>query len=48
MNHQKSELYFLRILLSGIFILTFFIFKPFLYALILAIVFATVFTPLTS
>ena len=46
MNHQKSELYFLLILLVGIFILAFFIFKPFLYALILAIVFATVFEPL--
>lgn len=45
-NHQKSELYFLLILLTGIFVLAFFIFKPFLYALILAIVFATVFGPL--
>ncbi|MDO8526995.1 MAG: AI-2E family transporter [Deltaproteobacteria bacterium] len=48
MTHQKpgkSELYFLLILLSGIFILTFFIFQPFLYALILAMVFATVFDP---
>lgn len=46
MNHQKSELYFLLILLAGVFILTFFIFKPFLYALTLAIVFATIFQPL--
>lgn len=46
MNHQKSELYFLFVLLIGISILTFFIFKPFLYALILALVFATVFGPL--
>ena len=45
MNHQKSELYFLLTLLSGIFVLAFFIFKPFLYALILAMVFATVFAP---
>ena len=45
MNHQKSELYFSLILLSGIFVLASFIFKPFLYALILAIVFATVFGP---
>ena len=45
-NHQKSELYFLLILLAGIFVLTFLIFKPFLYALILAIIFATVFQPL--
>ena len=46
MNHQKSELYFLLVLLAGIFALAFFIFKPFLFALILAIVFATVFQPL--
>ena len=43
MNHQRSELYFLLIVLSGIFVVTFLIFKPFLYALILALVFATVF-----
>lgn len=41
--HPRSELYFLLVLLSGIFVLTFYIFKPFLFALILAIVFATVF-----
>ena len=46
MKHQKSELYFLFTLLAGIFILTFFIFKPFLYALVLAMVFATVFGPI--
>lgn len=45
MNPSKTELHFLLILLLGIFTLTFFIFKPFLYALILAIVFATVFEP---
>ena len=45
MTHQKSELYFLLILLTGIFVLTFFIFQPFLYVLILAVVFATVFEP---
>ncbi|MBI4919831.1 AI-2E family transporter [Candidatus Azambacteria bacterium] len=45
MNHQKSELYFLLTLLAVIFVLAFFIFKPFLYALILAAVFATVFEP---
>ena len=44
-NRQKSELYFLLVLLAGIFILAFFIFKPFFYALILAIVFAIVFEP---
>ena len=45
-NHQKSELYFLLASLAGIFILVFFIFKPFFYALVLAIVFAIVFRPL--
>ncbi|MBI2889041.1 MAG: AI-2E family transporter [Candidatus Liptonbacteria bacterium] len=45
MNHNKSELYFLLILLTGIFILAFFIFKLFLFPLILAVVFATVFGP---
>ena len=45
MNHQKSELYFLLILLAGISVLTFFIFKPFLYTLALAMVFATVLQP---
>lgn len=45
MNHQKSELYFLFAILIGVSILAFFIFKPFLYALILAFVFATVFGP---
>ncbi|MEK7499844.1 MAG: AI-2E family transporter [Patescibacteria group bacterium] len=45
-NHQKSELYFLLLLLLGIFILAYYIFQPFLFSLILAIVFATVFEPL--
>ncbi|MDP2691000.1 MAG: AI-2E family transporter [bacterium] len=45
MNHKKSELYFLLILLVGIALLTYFIFKPFLYALILAVLFATVLAP---
>ncbi len=46
MKNQKSEMYFLVILLLGVFILTYFIYKPFLYALILAIVFATIFEPI--
>lgn len=45
-NHQKSEFYFLIVFLTGIFLLTFFIFEPFFYMLVLAIVFATVFQPL--
>lgn len=45
MNHPKPGLYFLLVVLSGVFILTFFIFKPFLFALILAIIFATTFAP---
>lgn len=46
MNHQKLALYFLFILLSGFFVLTFFIFRPFLYALVLAIVFTVVLQPI--
>lgn len=46
MSYQKSELYFLSALLFGISILAFFIFQPFIYALILAIIFATVFSPI--
>lgn len=45
MNNQKSQPYFLLILLTGVLILAFFIFRPFLYALILAAVFAVVFQP---
>ena len=45
-NHQKSELYFFTYSPRGYFCPCLFIFKPFLYALILAIIFATVFTPL--
>ncbi len=45
MNKQKSETYFLLTLLLGMIVITFFVFKPFVYALVLAIVFATVFAP---
>ena len=46
MHHHKSELYFLLAVLTGVFVLVFFVFKPFLYALILAMVFTTVFAPI--
>lgn len=46
MPHKKFELYFLLLLLLITFTVTFFIFKPFLYTLFLAIVFATVFAPI--
>src|SRR3990167_3558551 len=46
MNPHKSELYFLLFLLLIILTLGFFLFKPFIYVLILAVVFATVFNPL--
>jgi len=46
MNPHKSELYFLLFLLLTVLILGFFLFKPFIYVLILAVVFATVFDPL--
>ncbi len=45
MTTPKSELYFLLIILLGVTAITFFIFKPFLYPLILAVVFATALDP---
>lgn len=45
-NHHKLELYFVLMLLAGVGILTFSIFRPFLHVLILAMVFATVFKPI--
>jgi len=45
MNNRKPQLYFLLVILAGTFVLVFFIFRPFLYALALAMVFATVFQP---
>lgn len=45
MKQQKLELFFLFALLFAILAITFFIFKPFIYVLILAIVFSTVFSP---
>jgi len=45
LNRQKTELSFMHVLLVGAFVLSFFIFKPFLYVLILAVVFATIFDP---
>ena len=46
MNAQKPQLYFLLAILAGTFVLVFLIFKPFLYALALAIVFATILQPI--
>lgn len=46
MKNSKVELHFLIILLVLVSILAFFVFKPFLYALILAIVFATILNPI--
>lgn len=46
MNRPKTELHFLLVLLVGAGALAFFILKPFLFALILALIFATVFAPL--
>src|SRR3989344_1435064 len=45
MKHYKSELYFLLALLLGVMVLSFLIFKPFLYVTLLAIFIATVFYP---
>lgn len=46
MNSHKPRLYFFLASLIGIMVLAFFIFRPFLYALILATVFAVVFQPI--
>lgn len=46
MSYQKSETYFLFTLLAVMSVIVFLIFKPFLYALILAVIFATVFYPI--
>jgi len=45
MNGRKPQLYFLLIILAGTSILAFFIFRPFLYALALAMVFSIVLQP---
>lgn len=45
MNDKKPQLYFLLTILIGTFILIFFIFKPFLYSLALAIIFTAVLQP---
>lgn len=44
-KNRTPELYFLLFVLSGLSILVFFLFSPFLYALILAMVFASAFYP---
>lgn len=46
MSYQKSELYFLFAIIGVVVVLSFFIFQPFLYALILSVIFATVFAPI--
>ena len=46
MNNSKTQFYFLLAILAGIATFSFFIFHPFLHALILASVFAVVFQPL--
>ncbi len=46
MNKQRTEVYFLSALLLIVAVLAFFIFKPFLYSMILAVVFATVLDPI--
>ncbi len=45
MNNEKLHFYFLLVALLGVFVLVFLIFRPFLYALALAAVFAVVFQP---
>lgn len=45
MTDHKTQMAFLIVALMVVSVLTFFIFKPFLYALIMALVFATIFSP---
>lgn len=46
MDNKKSQFYFLLIILAGALILSFFILRPFLFAIIVASVFAVIFQPL--
>jgi predicted PurR-regulated permease PerM len=46
MGDQNNQFKFLLILLAAAAVLVFFIFKPFLFSLLLAVVFAVVFQPL--
>lgn len=46
--NQKTQFHFLWIVLLGTFVLAWFIFQPFIYALVLAAVFASVFQPLNQ
>jgi len=46
MDNQKTQLNFLLLFLAGAFILVFFVFRPFVYALVLAVIFAVVFQPI--
>ncbi len=48
MSNTKPEFYFLLVALIVTSVLVFFIFQPFIFALILAIVFATVFRPINE
>ncbi len=46
MNTQKPQLYFLLTILGGTFVLTFFIFRPFIYSILLAVVFTVLLQPI--
>ena len=46
MNNKTLQHYFLLTILSGVIILTFFILRPFIYVIILALMCATVFEPM--
>jgi len=45
MNNRKPQFYYLLALITGAILIVFFIFRPFLYALIIAMVFTVVFQP---
>jgi predicted PurR-regulated permease PerM len=48
MKQYTTEFYFLLALITGAFVLAFFIFKPFLLPIVLALVMATVFDPINT
>src|SRR3989344_4460529 len=45
MDHKKLQQYFLLAMLAGVIVCAFFILRPFIYVVILALVFATIFYP---
>jgi len=45
MGNLKSQYYYLMVLLTGAILVVFFIFRPFLYSILIALILAVVFNP---